>query len=106
LWPSAFGRTISKELEIVVLRHELAILRRRIRCPAMTWTDRLFLTAASRLLPRAHWRSFIITPGTLLRWHRRLTGNSAAPVLAKDRLDEGQLLGRGPNGLANMVGCL
>src|SRR6266487_5482886 len=38
----------------------------------MTWTDRLFLAAASRFLPRAHWRSFIITPGTLLRWHRRL----------------------------------
>jgi putative transposase len=38
----------------------------------MTWTDRLFLAAASRLLPRARWRSFIITPGTLLRWHRRL----------------------------------
>jgi hypothetical protein len=47
-----------KELEIVLLRHELAILRRRTRCPAMTWTDRLFLTAASRLLPRARWRSF------------------------------------------------
>ena len=61
-----------KELEIVVLRHELAILRRRTRRPAMTWTDRLFLAAASRLLPRARWRSFIITPGTLLRWHRRL----------------------------------
>ena len=61
-----------KELEIVVLRHELAVLRRRIRRPAMTWTDRLFLTAASRLLPRARWRSFIITPATLLRWHRRL----------------------------------
>src|SRR6266516_3229718 len=61
-----------KELEIVVLRHYLAILRRRIRRPAMTWTDRLFLAAASRFLPRAHWRSFIITPGTLLRWHRRL----------------------------------
>ena len=81
-----------KELEIVVLRHELGILRRRTRRPAMTWSDRLFLAAASRLLPRARWRSFIITPGTLLRWHRRLTGNSAAPVLAKDRLDEGQLL--------------
>jgi transposase InsO family protein len=40
----------------------------------MTWTDRLFLTAASRLLPRARWRSFIITPATLLRWHRRLVG--------------------------------
>ena len=38
----------------------------------MTCADRLFLTAASRLLPRARWRSFIITPGTLLRWHRRL----------------------------------
>ena len=61
-----------KELEIVVLRHELAILRRRTRQPAMTWTDRLFLAAVSRLLPRARWRAFIITPGTLLRWHRRL----------------------------------
>jgi putative transposase len=55
-----------------VLRHELAILRRRTRRPAMTWTDRLFLAAVSRLLPRARWRAFIITPGTLLRWHRRL----------------------------------
>src|SRR6266849_8395661 len=64
-----------KELEIVVLRHELAILRRRTRRPAMTWTDRLFLAAAGRLLPRARWRSFIITPGTLLRWHRRFVAN-------------------------------
>jgi putative transposase len=61
-----------KELEIVVLRHELAILRRRTRRPAMTWTDGLFLAGASRLLPRACWRSFIVTPATLLRWHRRL----------------------------------
>jgi putative transposase len=61
-----------KELEIVVLRHELAILRRRTRRPAMTWTDRLFLAAASQLLPRARWRSFIVTPATLLRRHRRL----------------------------------
>ena len=36
----------------------------------MRWTDRLFLAAASRLLPRGRWRSFIVTPGTLLRWHR------------------------------------
>ena len=60
------------ELEIVVLRHALAILRRRSRRPAMTWSDRCVLAAASRLLPRARWPSFIITPGTLLRWHRRL----------------------------------
>ncbi len=61
-----------KELEIVALRHELAILRRRTHRPVMTWTDRLFLAAASRVLPRAHWRSFIVTPATLLAWHRRL----------------------------------
>jgi putative transposase len=61
-----------KELEIVFLRHELAILRRRTRRPLMAWTDQLFLAAASRLLPRARWQSFIITPATLLAWHRRL----------------------------------
>ena len=62
----------SKDLEIVVLRHELAILRRRSRRPAMAWTDRLCLAAASRLLSRAQWRAFIVTPTTLLRWHRQL----------------------------------
>ena len=59
-------------LEIVVLRHELAILRRRTRRPPLTWTDRLFLAASGRFLPRARWRSFLITPATLLAWHRRL----------------------------------
>ena len=61
-----------KELEIVVLRHELGILRRRTTRPPMTAVDRLILAAASRLLPRTQWRSFVVTPATLLRWHRRL----------------------------------
>jgi transposase InsO family protein len=61
-----------KELEIVVLRHELAILRRRTRRPTITVVDRTFLAAASRLLSRNRWPSFIVTPATLLRWHRRL----------------------------------
>jgi putative transposase len=61
-----------KDLEIIVLRHELAILRRKAQRPAITAVDRVFLAAASRVLPRAQWRSFIVTPATLLRWHRRL----------------------------------
>ena len=61
-----------KELEIVVLRHELAILRRQRKRPVLTAVDRLFLAAASRCLARDRWRSFLITPATLLRWHRRL----------------------------------
>jgi putative transposase len=60
-----------KELEIVVLRHELAILRRQIRRPPIRAVDRLFLAAASRLVPRERWPSLIVTPVTLLRWHRR-----------------------------------
>jgi putative transposase len=61
-----------KELEIVVLRHELAILRRTTRRPTITGVDRMLLAVASRLLPRALWQFFIVTPATLLRWHRRL----------------------------------
>jgi putative transposase len=61
-----------KELEIVVLRHELSVLRRQARRPQLTMADRVLLAAASRLLPRPSWRSFMVTPATLLRWHRRL----------------------------------
>lgn len=61
-----------KELEIVVLRHELAILRRQVHRSQLTPADRALLAAASRLLRRSRWRSFMVTPATLLRWHQRL----------------------------------
>jgi putative transposase len=60
-----------KELEIVVLRHELAVLRRQVSRPRLDEGDRVFLAAASQLLSRAS-RSFFVRPDTLLGWHRQL----------------------------------
>jgi putative transposase len=68
----AFRSDRSTDLEIVVLRHELAILRRQVARPELSDADRVFLAAASRLLPRRRWSSFLVRPETLLRWHRRL----------------------------------
>jgi putative transposase len=65
-------RRRSKELEILVLRHELAILRRQASQPKLTRADRALLAAWSRSLPRAAWAGFPVTPETLLRWHRQL----------------------------------
>jgi putative transposase len=61
-----------KELEIVVVRHELAVLRRQVSRSALAPADRAFLAAASRLLPRERWQVFFVTSETLLAWHRRL----------------------------------
>jgi hypothetical protein len=59
-------------LEILVLRHELSILRRQTTRPKLTRADRALLTALSRALPRPGWASFSVRPDTLLRWHREL----------------------------------
>jgi len=58
------------ELEIVVLRHELAVLRRHCGRPPLRPADRVFLAAVSRLLPRVRWTWFLVKPATLLEWHR------------------------------------
>jgi putative transposase len=57
----------SKELEILVLRHELSILQRQVGRPHYAPRDRLLLAALSRLLPRRSWHAFMVRPETLLR---------------------------------------
>ena len=60
------------ELEILVLRHELSILRRQVGRPRFETHDRILLAAFSRMLPRRSWTAFSVRPETLLAWHRRL----------------------------------
>jgi transposase InsO family protein len=62
----------AKEIEILVLRHELSILRRQVGRPRFETHDRLLLAALSRMLPRRSWMAFSVRPETLLAWHRRL----------------------------------
>ena len=62
----------SKEIEILVLRHQLAVLQRRTPRPRMSWTDRALIAALTRLLPIRQRLGLLVTPATILRWHRQL----------------------------------
>src|SRR5215211_7519307 len=67
-----FRSAEANEIEILVLRQELAVLRRQYPRPRLQPTDRALLAALSRLLPRVRWSIFLVRPETLLRWHRRM----------------------------------
>jgi putative transposase len=62
----------AKDVEIAVLRHQLMVLRRQVGRPRYTPADRMVLATLAKLLPRDRWPIFMVTPSTLLRWHREL----------------------------------
>lgn len=67
-----FGSDDAKEVEILVLRHELEILRRQQPRPRLEPRDRAWLSVLSRCLPRWRWSAFMVRPDTLLAWHRKM----------------------------------
>ena len=84
-WLTLLSRaSSSKDVEILILRHEVAVLRRTNPKPHLDWADRAVFAAQIRRLPTSLRRHRLITPATVLRWHRRLVTKSGptrtAPV--------------------------
>ena len=72
-WLALLARSdAAKDIEILMLRHEVAVLRRTNARPALTWRDRAMLSALSRLLPAPLRQLRLVSPRTLLRWHAQL----------------------------------
>ncbi len=63
---------VAKDAEIMVLRHQLAVLRRQVTRPRFTWSDRALVALLARLVPKERWEAFLVTPKTILAWHRAL----------------------------------
>jgi hypothetical protein len=56
----------AKDAEILVLRHQLAVLRRQVKRPRFTWSDRALIVLVAQLVPRDRWRAFLVSPQTIL----------------------------------------
>src|SRR5450756_1859584 len=92
-----------KDIELLVLRHQVKVLQRQVKRPRLNRLDRVFLAAASRAMTRSSWSSFVVRPETLLRWHRELvrkkwtyrrTGPPGRPPIEPDVRDLIVRLGR------------
>jgi hypothetical protein len=78
-------------VEIAVLRHQPAVLRRQVPRPRYAPADRILLAALAKLLPRDRWAVFLVTPATLLRWHRELIARRwTYPRTGRDRRGLGE----------------
>ncbi len=72
-WLALLSRSsAAKDIKLLMLRHEVAVLRRQVARPHVDWADRAVQAGLARLLPRAIWRGLFVQPATLLRWHRDL----------------------------------
>ena len=72
-WIALLARSeASKDAEILVLRHQVLVLRRQVGAPRLSWADRAIISALVRRIPRTRRLCVLVTPRTLLRWHARL----------------------------------
>src|SRR5215216_6424730 len=72
-WLALLARSsASKDAELLILRHEVQVLRRQVVRPRLDWADRAVLAGLARLLPRPSWNRLFVRPETLLRWHQDL----------------------------------
>ncbi len=92
-----------RDIELLVLRHEVKVLQRQVKRPRLNRLDRVLFAAASTRLPRHSWSSFMVRPETLLRWHRELvrrkwtyrrTGHPGRPPVDADTRDLVVRIGR------------
>lgn len=74
-WIALLARSdVAKDAEILMLRHQVAVLQRQVNRPSLSWADRAVLSALFRLIPNGHRRRLrlIVSPRTVLRWHAQL----------------------------------
>ena len=75
---------LAKDAEVLVLRHQLSVLRRQVARPRFGWSDRALVALLCSLVPRERWRSFLVTPQAVLGWHR-LWGSETSIVPLSSR---------------------